>query len=60
MNDEFNDDDPEINIDGFSITREDHYVNFDGLNLLSSYNNDTKELVFPNNFIPITKNPGDI
>ena len=42
LNDNFNDENLEINLDGFSVTSQHHYVTFDYLNLLSRDNDDTE------------------
>ena len=53
--DNFNDEDPEINLNGFSVTSQDHYVTFDDLYFLSRDDDDTGELIIPTYFIPTTK-----
>ena len=55
FNENFNDDDPEININDFSVTSQNHYVILGYLYLLSLYNDDTEEFIIPTDFIPTTK-----
>ena len=54
FNDNFNDDDPKINLDDFSVTSQYHYVTFNDLDFLSRDNNNTKEFIIPTDFIPTT------
>ena len=55
FNENFNDDDPKININDFSVTSQNHYVIIGYLYLLSLYNDDTEEFIIPTDFIPTTK-----
>ena len=48
LNENFNDDDPEINLNDFSVTSQDRYVSFDHLDFLLRDNDDTEELITPN------------
>ena len=41
LNDNFNDQYPEINLNDFSVTSQDHYVTFEDLYVLSLDNDDT-------------------
>ena len=59
MNENFNDDDTDINLDDFAVTSQDRYVTFDDLDLLSRDIDDTEEFIIPTNFITTT-NSGDI
>ena len=59
LNDNFNDDDPEINIDDFSVTSQDHSINLSYLNFLPRDNDHTEYFIIPTYFIPTT-NSGDI
>ena len=52
MNDNFNDDNTEINLDDFSITSQYHYDNFDHLYLLSSDNDYTEDFMIHTDLIP--------
>ena len=54
-----NDEDPEINLNDFSVTSQDYYVTFDDLDFLSRDNYDTEEFIIPADFITTT-NSGDI
>ena len=42
LNDNFNDDNPEINLDYFAVTSQYHYVTFGDLELLSHDNDDAE------------------
>ena len=59
LNEKFNDDNPEIKLNDFSVIIQYHYVNFDDLNLFSRDNYDTEEFIIPSDFIP-TPNSGDV
>ena len=54
MNDNFNDDEPEININDFDVTSQYHYITFNDLCLLLHYNDDTEKFIIPTDFISIT------
>ena len=55
MNDNFNYEDPEIDLGGFSVASQYHYVNFDYLDLLLHDNDDTEDFIVPTDFITTTK-----
>ena len=59
LNDNFNDEDPKINLDDFSVISQDNYVTLNDLYFLPNDNNDTEELIISTYFIPTT-NLGDI
>ena len=59
LNGNFNDNDPETNLDDFSVTSQYNYATLDYSDLLSHDNDYTEEFIISTDLIPIT-NSGDI
>ena len=59
LNDNSNDDYPEINLGDFDVKIQYQYVTFDEIDFLSCDNDDAQDFIIPNDFIPTT-NSGDI